>query len=140
MEQCIFCRILRHEAPASLVYEDNQCIAFMDINQPNPYKVLVIPREHIETLFDLTDAQGEAMMRATLRVARAIRAVSGCDGLNVFQNNGITAGQEVLHFHIHLLPRFASDGTPWRNPRPTSRDELDSMATALRVALANSDD
>ena len=69
----------------------------------------------------------------SVRIARGIRAASGCDGLNVVQSNGHAGQQDILHFHLHLVPRFSGDDIliSWRN-RPAGRDELDRMAEEIR--------
>ena len=135
-DNCIFCKIIAREIEGSFVYEDDEVVAFMDINQPNPYKVLIAPRDHAETIFDLDDMQAVAVMLATVKIAHAIRAVSNCDGLHVFQLNGATAGQEVFHYHNHILPRHAGDGG-YKNNRIAPRDELDKLAADLRDYLAS---
>jgi histidine triad (HIT) family protein len=135
MNPCIFCKILAGEAAGSFVYQDELVAAFMDIHQPNPYKVLVVPRAHAEMIYDLDDAQAAAVMQASVRIARAIREVTKCEGLSVFQSNGAVAGQEVWHFHIHLLPRFANDKHQQRQDAFPKRATLDRLAADLRAKL-----
>ena len=106
---CIFCKIAKGSAPASIVMADAHVLAFLSLEQPNPYKVLVIPREHVATLYDLTDEQAAHIFQTTVRIARLIRAVSGCKGLNVVQSNGTVGQQDVFHFHLHLVPRIKGD-------------------------------
>ncbi len=136
MDTCVFCAIVNGQAPASIVYEDEHTLAIMDIAQPNPYKVLVLSKAHRETIYDLDDELAAAVFQTTVRVARAIRQVSGCTGLNVMQANGPVAGQEVFHFHLHLVPRHQGDSIrfSWRLNYP-ERETLDGYATALRQAL-----
>lgn len=139
MSDCVFCKILAGEIPGSFVYEDARAVAFMDIHQPNAYKVLVIPRQHAETIYDLDDEVASGVMLASVKIARAIRDVTQCEGLSVFQANGAAAGQEVWHFHFHLLPRYKGDkhwqGEGSQNEYP-ERAKLDEMAAALRDKLA----
>ncbi len=137
---CVFCEIAKGTVPASMVFADEHVLAFLSPEQPNPYKVLVIPREHAATLYDLTDEQAAHIFQATVRIARLIRAVSGCEGLNVVQSNGTVGQQDVFHFHLHLVPRVAGDTQQgrivldWENtPRP--RRELDRLAADLRQQL-----
>jgi len=136
MSHCIFCQIAACQAPASFVYEDDFVVAFMDINQPNPHKVLVIPREHRETIYDLDDDLAAAIFQATVKIARAIRAASGCDGLNVIHFNGRAGQQDVFHFHLHLLPRYHNDAITleWDFTR-SGRDVLDQFADDIRSFL-----
>lgn len=139
-ERCIFCEIAKGAAPASLVWADEHVLAFLSLEQPNPYKVLVIPREHVATLYDLTDEQAAHIFQTTVRVARLIRAVSGCEGLNVVQSNGTLGQQDVFHFHLHLVPRVKGDAQQgriildWDNT-PSTRSELDRLAADLRRQL-----
>jgi histidine triad (HIT) family protein len=118
------------------VYEDDVVLAFMDIGQVNPGHVLVAAKAHAENLYALTAAQAAAVACAALRIARAIHAVFAPAGLSVYQANGAAAGQTVLHYHVHLVPRHAGDGMelvwPVKNPQ---RTELETHAAAIRAAL-----
>jgi len=129
---CIFCQISSGQAPASFVYEDEDVFGIMSLDQPNPYKVLVIPRAHIETIYDLSEDQAARIFQAAVKIARAVREASVCEGLNVVQSNGRTGQQDVFHFHLHLVPRFHGDDIliSWRNNR-AERDELDRMAEEI---------
>ena len=135
-QDCIFCQIAAGMSPASIVYADERIAAFMDINQPVPYKTLIIPRAHVETIYDLSGEQAAWVMQAAVQIAQAIRAASNCDGLMLSQSNGAAAGQEVFHFHLHLWPRFWGDRLRISVPRSlTPRAELDRMASEIRARL-----
>ena len=129
---CVLCAIAARVEPGSFVHEDEDVVGIMSLDQPTPYKVLVLPRAHVETIYDLSDELGGALFRATARLARAVRAASGCSGLNLVQSNGRTAGQEVPHFHLHLVPRAQDDGIvlAWP-PRRLERAELDALAADI---------
>ena len=133
---CIFCQIGAGRALGSFAYEDERVFAIMSLEQPTPYKVLVIPRDHVETVYDLTDEQAAAIFRATVRVARAVREASGCAGLNLVQANDPVGQQTVPHFHIHVMPRFAGDGIVlhWEHAI-ADRAELDRLAAEIRARL-----
>lgn len=137
---CAFCAILAGRLPASLVHEDDQVIAFMDLRQAVPGHVLVVPRRHVETLFDLDEDTAAQLMRIAVRIARAADAVFAPDGLNLWQSNRKAGGQEVPHVHLHVQPRMAGDGLlriySDAAPTPTPFVVLDRMAGDLRVALA----
>ncbi len=134
--ECIFCKIIAHQAVASIVYEDELTLAFMDINQPTSHKVLVIPRAHVPMIYDLSIEQAAAVMQTSVKIAKAIHDVTSCDGLSVFQSNGAAAGQEVWHFHMHLLPRYINDRhRPHQTTHPP-RTVLDQMAAELRARLS----
>lgn len=137
MEPCIFCAIAEHRAPASLVYEDAESLAFLDTHPIARGHTLVIPRAHCADIFELSDDAGRAVMQAAIRVARALRQELQPEGMNLLQSNGRGAGQKVFHFHFHLVPRWEHDGLflPRHAPTPADRRELDRMAAALRRGL-----
>jgi histidine triad (HIT) family protein len=99
---CIFCRIVAGEIPAKLVYEDERCVAFRDLSPQAPTHVLVIPREHVASLAELTDASlGGALLQASAEVARREGLETG--GYRVVTNVGADGGQSVFHMHLHVL-------------------------------------
>jgi histidine triad (HIT) family protein len=136
MTQCVFCRIVAKEIPATVVHEDDATLAFMDIGQVNPGHVLVASKAHAQDLYALDESQAGAVFRAARRVARAIREAFSPPGLSVYQANGAPAGQTVLHFHIHLVPRHDGDGMslawPVKNP---PREKLEEYAARIRERL-----
>ena len=136
MSECVFCRIMARQIPASVVHEEEHALAFMDLGQVNPGHVLVAAKAHVENLFGLETVQAAAIAGATVRVARAIRAAFAPHGLSVYQANGKAAGQTVLHYHVHLVPRYEDDGMaltwPVKNP---PREKLEQYAAKLRSVL-----
>jgi histidine triad (HIT) family protein len=136
MSECIFCRIVAKEIPATVVHEDEHTLAFMDIGQVNPGHVLVAVKKHADNIFALDDAQAAAVFRSAARVARAIRAAFEPQGLSVYQANGKAAGQTVFHLHLHLVPRYEGDGMaltwPVKNP---PREKLLEYAEKIKARL-----
>jgi len=136
MSNCVFCRIVAKEIPATLVHEDEHTLAFMDIGQVNPGHVLVAVKHHAENIYALEDAQAAAVFRAAAKVARAIRGAFEPQGLSVYQANGAAAGQTVLHLHVHLVPRYEGDGMaltwPVKNP---PREKLVEYAGKIKAKL-----
>jgi len=136
MSNCVFCRIMAKEIPATVVHEDEHTLAFMDIGQVNPGHVLVAVKKHVENIFALEDAQAAAVFRSVARVARAIRGAFEPQGLSVYQANGAAAGQTVLHLHVHLVPRYEGDGMaltwPVKNP---PREKLAEYAEKIKARL-----
>lgn len=136
MSDCVFCRIVAGQIPATRVYEDDLVLAFMDIGQVNPGHVLVAVKAHVENVYALDDAQAGALQRALVRVARAIRDAFLPQGLSVYQANGTAAGQTVLHYHAHLVPRHEGDGMalawPVKNP---PREQLEACAARIKGKL-----
>lgn len=139
MTECIFCRILVGQAPASEVYQDERVLVFMDIRPINPGHLLVVPRRHAASLGELDEEDGAHLFRVGQRLAAALRR-SGlpCEGVNLFLADGRAAGQEVFHVHLHVIPRFAGDGFGLRL-RPgisvASRQDLDLAAEMIQAGL-----
>ncbi len=135
-DDCVFCRIVRGEIPATVVLQDEQTIVFMDIGSVNPGHMLVAAKPHVENLQGMDEVLAGALFRSASRAARAIEKVFGPEGISVYQANGAAAGQTVFHAHIHVLPRWENDGLtfswPVKNP---SREELERVAAQLRAAL-----
>jgi histidine triad (HIT) family protein len=123
-----------------MIYRDDLCCAFVDIQPVNPGHVLVIPIQHADYLADLAEETGAHMFRIAQRVAAAIRSSGiACEGVNLFLADGEAAGQEVFHVHLHVFPRYEGDGFGLRmGPEYgnlPSRTELDAIAETLRQAL-----
>lgn len=133
---CVFCKLVAKEIPASIVYEDETTLAFMDLGQVNPGHVLVACKAHADNIYALDEAQAAAVFRTAARVARAVRAAFDPPGLSIYQANGTPAGQTVFHFHLHVLPRHEGDGMqltwPVKNP---PRDQLEAYGAQLRARL-----
>lgn len=136
MSDCVFCKIVARRIPATIVHEDADTLAFMDIGQVNPGHVLVACKAHVENIFGLSETQAATVFRAAAKVARAVRAAFDPPGLSVYQANGKPAGQTVFHFHLHVLPRHDGDGMqlvwPVKNP---PREQLEAYAARIRAQL-----
>ncbi|MFE3052754.1 HIT family protein [Nocardia sp. NPDC059239] len=134
----IFSDIVAGRAPSSKVYEDEDCLAFMDIRPVTPGHVLVIPKTPVRSLAELDPALGGKLFQVGQRIAAGLRESEvHCDGVNFFLADGVTAGQEVFHVHLHVIPRTPGDGFGLR-ARPTSpaRADLDYLAGSIRGALS----
>jgi histidine triad (HIT) family protein len=114
--ECIFCEIVEGRAPAHVVFEDEQTLAFMDINPANPGHTLVIPKGHVSDIYGLDQETASAVMRTAVRVAKAIKEALRPDGINLLQSNERAAGQAVPHFHMHVIPRWYGDGLRLSRP------------------------
>ncbi len=135
-DDCLFCRLIRGEIPATRVCEDELTLAFMDIGQVNPGHVLVAVKRHAATLLEVTPDEAAAAMRTAQRVALAARAAFDPPGLSLYQMNGREGEQTVFHFHLHVLPRHADDGVGLLWPRKDPpREQLEACAARLRAAL-----
>lgn len=144
-DHCIFCDLVRGAAEVSIVYEDATAIAFLDIQPVNPGHVLVVPREHYETLQDVPRRVGAHLYDVAARLIPVVQTASGAGDMNIVVNSGAAAGQNVMHYHIHLIPRRVDDGFDVPLPFPGSmmpnRQQLDAMAarigSMLRDPLSN---
>ena len=133
---CIFCRIVDGEAPASIVARNDRVVAFMAVPQAGRGHVLVVPRRHYATCFELDDALAGPLFGTALRIARAVDRLYRPDGLSLVQNNGAAAGQSVFHVHLHVLPRTRGVRVNLHNPSGLSdRAELDRLAAEIAGAL-----
>ncbi len=144
---CVFCGILDGTEPASVAYDDDQVVAFMDIGPFTQGHLLVVPRDHYANFTELPEALGARIIVIGMRLAKAIRA-SGlpCEGFGTRLVEGVAAGQEVFHVHLHVYPRYKGDpmdvslsplgfGERIRQLRGApSRGELDSIAERIRTA------
>jgi len=111
---CIFCKIVSGQIPALRVYEDDHCLAFLDIGPLAQGHTLVIPKEHFEELTDMPAEQVAAIARQLPRLAKAVIEAVSAEGINVLVNQGKVAGQDVPHVHWHIIPRVAEDGLGYR--------------------------
>jgi histidine triad (HIT) family protein len=135
---CIFCQIVLGESPASVIYRDDRVIAFMDIRPVNPGHLLVIPIAHATYLCHLDEQTGMRMFNVSHRLAQAVRDSDvSSEGVNLFLADGVAAGQEVFHVHMHVIPRFEGDQmivtAKWGTP--PSRPKLDDVAGDIRGHL-----
>ena len=130
---CIFCKIVASELPATKVDEDDRTIAFMDINPGTRGHALVIPKEHVRDLIEIDADELAAVAAAAQRLARRMPEALGVDGVNLINSCGSAAWQTVFHFHLHVIPRYDDDTMrlPW-TPSPGDPDVIAQAAEALR--------
>ncbi len=133
---CVFCKIVEGLIPSARVLETDHAVAFLDINPVNLGHVLLVPKAHHAGLADLPEEAAAETARLLPRLARAIQAATGADGLNLIINNGQAAGQTVFHGHWHLIPRFVDDAVHWPWPHLAyAGDELSEMRRRLQREL-----
>ena len=138
--ECIFCQIIAGKIPSQRIYEDDRCIAFLDIHPINPGHVLVIPRRHVERFYDLRDEEAAHLGMVTRKIYRAVRQTDvSCEGANIFLSDGEVAGQEVKHCHFHIAPRFTGDGHRTgfsrTHPQAGNPEELAAVAEKIKKNL-----
>ena len=121
---CIFCKIIKGEIPSNKIYEDEDVLAFLDINPCNKGHTLVITKEHYETFNDIPKDKLEKLTSTTQDIAKAIVETTSCHGFNIAMNNKKAAGQLVPHVHFHIIPRFDNDNVvpPWKHGKYEERE------------------
>ena len=131
---CLFCKIVAGELPATIVAEDERTVSFMDINPATRGHALVVPREHADDLLAVGEEDLSACAAAARRIAVRAKDALGADGVNLLNSNGSAAWQTVFHFHLHVIPRYRDDPLrlPWV-PRPGDPDEIAAAGAALRA-------
>lgn len=131
---CIFCKIAAGEIPSKTIYEDEKFRVILDINPATKGHALVIVKEHYENIYELPEDIAAAAMVLAKRLAKHMTEILKCDGFNIIQNNGKTAGQTVFHFHVHLIPRYEGDGNQEKmcwDHLELSQEELDDICQKL---------
>lgn len=135
--ECIFCKIIRGEIPSTTVYESDTFVAFLDISPVSKGHTLIVPRRHMETLFEVAPELGDDLLATMQRVGKAVMSATGAQGMNVIQNNYPVAGQEVAHVHWHLIPRFPEDGLKgWPQRAFADMKEAAALAEKIRASLS----
>jgi histidine triad (HIT) family protein len=132
MSECIFCKIVAGELPATVVESDERALAFLDINPATRGHTLVIPRAHSQDIHDVGAEDLAACIALAQRIAGHARRRLGAAGVNLLQSSGGAAWQTVFHFHIHVIPRYAGDPLrlPWV-PAPVDPAEIASTGAAF---------
>ncbi|MCD8248928.1 MAG: HIT family protein [Lachnospiraceae bacterium] len=122
---CIFCKIANGEIPSTTLYEDDDFRVILDMGPATRGHALLLPKEHYADLFELDDSLASKALVTAKKIAARMKEALGADGFNLVQNNGETAGQTVMHFHIHLIPRYEKDqaGILW-TPGSTTPEEM----------------
>jgi histidine triad (HIT) family protein len=133
---CIFCKIIAGEIPCFKLYEDEDTLAFMDINPANEGHALVIPREHADNVYSVSDGALAATAITAGKIAAAINRTLEIEGLNLLQCNGPAAAQSVQHFHMHVLPRQVGDDLKlnW-GIEPGDMEAIERLAERIRANL-----
>jgi histidine triad (HIT) family protein len=135
-ESCQFCKIVRKEAPASYVYEDEHVAAFLDTRPLNEGHTLVIPKRHFETIYEVPDEEVAHLYKVVRRIALAVKKGVLAEGITISQHNERAAGQDIFHLHVHVIPRYEGQKLPrFEEIRETPRERLDDVAQKIRRYL-----
>jgi histidine triad (HIT) family protein len=132
---CIFCKIVAGEKPSHKVLETDTVLAFMDIYPACDGHTLVVPKEHCDSVFHISEIAMQSVAAAGRSIAVAIQAALSPDGMSIVQANGAAAGQTVMHYHWHLLPRTVGRRMRLHGPRQADPERLAELAKAIAEKL-----
>jgi histidine triad (HIT) family protein len=138
-KSCPFCKMVKNELDAVVVQEDNDILAIMDSCLATPGHILVLPKQHIENIYDMPSDLGAHLMVIAIAIAKAIKQKLSPDGLNLIQSNELAAGQTIPHFHLHIVPRYQSDLVILKFGHgnvQAKTEELECTASLIRSGLA----
>jgi histidine triad (HIT) family protein len=143
MSECVFCQIINKQLPASVVYEDEQVVAFLSNRPVNEGHTLVVPKKHYENIYEISEDEAAYLFMIAKRVAHGVRDAMGAEGIRIVQNNGWAAGQVVFHLHVHVIPMKPqegfSHGKAYRSPsssRSAEALEMDAEKIGGKLNLA----
>ncbi len=138
-DDCIFCKIVKGDIPCAKVFENEHVLAFLDISQVSKGHTLVIPKIHKENVYELSTEDSQEIFKVVPKIANAIKEKFSPIGLNLLSNNGEHAGQSVLHFHLHLIPRYGKGdgfGAVWKSHESDySPEKLSEIAKKVSSSL-----
>jgi histidine triad (HIT) family protein len=135
-ETCIFCKIVHKQTPVSEIYDDETILSFLDIRPLNLGHTLVIPKAHYVDIFDISQKELASVHNVAKLVSLAIKKATIADGISIIQQNGKAAGQDIFHFHVHVVPRFEGQKlSPFSELIEVERAKLDAMAKQIKQYL-----
>lgn len=136
-DDCIFCKIANGLIPGTKIYEDEDFCVILDLGPASRGHALILPKEHYQDLCELDDAVAAKVLPLAGKIGRAMKKGLGCAGFNIVQNNGAEAGQTVMHFHVHMIPRY--EGGPkmvaWE-PQTLAKEDAETISRAIKSELA----
>ena len=137
-ESCAFCKIIRGEAPAHVVCETEDSVAFFPLSPATRGHTLVTPRRHVKDIWSLDSRLGAQIFDTALLISHALKSALEPDGFNIINSAGEAASQTIYHLHIHLVPRWYDDriGNIWPPKKSWSGEALDNLAEVVRAACA----
>lgn len=135
-EDCIFCKIANGEIPSATIFEDRDFRVMLDIGPATRGHVLILTKEHYDNIFEIDAETAGKLFSLASVIARAMKKVLNCDGMNVLQNNGTIAGQTVFHFHLHLIPRYEGDQVQVTWPQGSiTEEEKEELVRSIKKEI-----
>ena len=135
MDDCLFCKIIKGEIPSSKLYETENVLAFLDIAPVHKGHALVVPKKHFMDILDIDEKDLAEVAKAVKKVALAVKKATNADGLTVTSNNKKSAGQVIMHYHIHIIPRFENDGLKLWPQGKYEENEMDEYKKKIEAFL-----
>lgn len=131
-DDCIFCKIIEGKIPSATIYENDKFKVILDKFPSSIGHVLVILKEHVEDMFNISNEDCGKIFELVSKIAPIVKEQLSCDGINILQNNGESAGQSVKHFHVHIIPRYNNDelNISWKPENPTD-EQIEEMRKKL---------
>jgi len=129
-DDCIFCKLANGDIPTNVVYEDDTFTVIMDAAPATKGHCLILPKDHYANIYELDEEVAGKAFKLAKKLATEMTEKLQCDGFNIVQNNGETAGQTVFHFHMHLIPRYKDDEQKigWNPTSPSAEDQAAILA------------
>ncbi|MBR5474538.1 MAG: HIT family protein [Lachnospiraceae bacterium] len=133
---CIFCKIANGEIPSATVYEDADFRAILDLGPATVGHTLILPKEHFADVCELDEAVAAKVLAVAAKIGKAMKDGLGCAGFNLVQNNGVAAGQTVMHFHMHVIPRYegGAEMVSW-TPGESTAEERDAVLAKIKASM-----
>ena len=128
---CVFCEIVKGNIPSSKVYEDEKCLAILDLSQLTRGHTLVMPKVHVDNILEADDETLQHLITVTRNLARTLMDKTGATGCNIINNCNEVAGQSVMHLHFHILPRYGKDDAVSTEFQPKEKYELADVMKLL---------
>jgi len=128
---CIFCEIIKGNIPSKKVYEDDKVLAILDISQITKGHTLVLPKKHFDNFLDIDDEYSNAVFTAAKKVTKMINNAYKPEGFNIINNCGETAGQSVMHFHVHVVPRYNKEDLVMQHADNSNKFNLDEIVNDI---------
>ncbi len=135
MDDCLFCKIIKREIPSSKLYETENVLAFLDIAPVHKGHALVVPKKHCMNILNIDENDLAEVAKAVKKVALAVKKATNADAITVTSNNEKAAGQVVMHYHIHIIPRFKDDGLELWPQGKYEENEMDEYKKKIEAFL-----